>query len=107
MLPPMIPVVSLIFSEMFLRVACLLSCVWTLSDGSFGVFVIAAVFAEGWEEKMNRIRATSPYGHLPSWQLLSVIVKQGADLRQEQLACQLIREMGWIWERAKIPVWIT
>ncbi|KAG0085320.1 Phosphatidylinositol 4-kinase pik1alpha (PI4-kinase)(PtdIns-4-kinase) [Podila epicladia] len=67
----------------------------------------AAVFAEGWEEKMNRIRATSPYGHLPSWQLLSVIVKQGADLRQEQLACQLIREMGWIWERAKIPVWIT
>ncbi|KAG0214357.1 Phosphatidylinositol 4-kinase pik1alpha (PI4-kinase)(PtdIns-4-kinase) [Mortierella sp. GBA30] len=67
----------------------------------------AAVFAEGWEEKMNRIRATSPYGHLPSWQLLSVIVKQGADLRQEQLACQLIREMGWIWERAKIDVWIT
>ncbi|KAG0196981.1 Phosphatidylinositol 4-kinase pik1alpha (PI4-kinase)(PtdIns-4-kinase) [Mortierella sp. NVP41] len=67
----------------------------------------AAVFAEDWEAKMNRIRATSPYGHLPSWQLLSVIVKQGADLRQEQLACQLIREMGWIWERAKIDVWIT
>ncbi|KAF9195327.1 Phosphatidylinositol 4-kinase pik1alpha (PI4-kinase)(PtdIns-4-kinase) [Haplosporangium sp. Z 767] len=67
----------------------------------------AAVFAEGWEEKMNRIRETSPYGHLPSWQLLSVIVKQGADLRQEQLACQLIREMGWIWERAKVDVWIT
>ncbi|KAF9355993.1 Phosphatidylinositol 4-kinase pik1alpha (PI4-kinase)(PtdIns-4-kinase) [Mortierella sp. AD094] len=67
----------------------------------------AAVFAEDWDTKMNRIRATSPYGHLPSWQLLSVIVKQGADLRQEQLACQLIREMGWIWERAKIDVWIT
>ncbi|KAI8605387.1 kinase-like domain-containing protein [Dissophora ornata] len=67
----------------------------------------AAVFAEDWDAKMNRIRATSPYGHLPSWQLLSVIVKQGADLRQEQLACQLIREMGWIWERAKVDVWIT
>ncbi|KAG0328809.1 Phosphatidylinositol 4-kinase pik1alpha (PI4-kinase)(PtdIns-4-kinase) [Dissophora globulifera] len=67
----------------------------------------AAVFAEDWDSKMNRIRATSPYGHLPSWQLLSVIVKQGADLRQEQLACQLIREMGWIWERAKVDVWIT
>ncbi|KAF9912246.1 Phosphatidylinositol 4-kinase pik1alpha (PI4-kinase)(PtdIns-4-kinase) [Lobosporangium transversale] len=67
----------------------------------------AAVFAEDWETKMNRIRANSPYGHLPSWQLLSVIVKQGADLRQEQLACQLIREMGWIWERAKVDVWIT
>ncbi|KAF9109844.1 Phosphatidylinositol 4-kinase pik1alpha (PI4-kinase)(PtdIns-4-kinase) [Mortierella sp. AM989] len=67
----------------------------------------AAVFAEDWDSKMNRIRANSPYGHLPSWQLLSVIVKQGADLRQEQLACQLIREMGWIWERAKIDVWIT
>ncbi|KAI1297622.1 Phosphatidylinositol 4-kinase pik1alpha (PI4-kinase)(PtdIns-4-kinase) [Mortierella claussenii] len=67
----------------------------------------AAVFAEDWDAKMNRIRENSPYGHLPSWQLLSVIVKQGADLRQEQLACQLIREMGWIWERAKVDVWIT
>ncbi|KAG0242546.1 Phosphatidylinositol 4-kinase pik1alpha (PI4-kinase)(PtdIns-4-kinase) [Actinomortierella wolfii] len=67
----------------------------------------AAVFAEEWEDKMNRIRRTSPYGHLPSWQLLSVIVKQGADLRQEQLACQLIREIGWIWERAKVNVWVT
>ncbi|KAF9435199.1 Phosphatidylinositol 4-kinase pik1alpha (PI4-kinase)(PtdIns-4-kinase) [Entomortierella beljakovae] len=67
----------------------------------------AAVFAEDWDTKMNRIRDSSPYGHLPSWQLLSVIVKQGADLRQEQLACQLIREMGWIWERAEINVWVT
>lgn len=67
----------------------------------------AAVFSEDWDAKMNRIRASSPYGHLPSWQLLSVIVKQGADLRQEQLACQLIREMGWIWERAKVDVWVT
>ncbi|KAG0366320.1 kinase-like domain-containing protein [Gamsiella multidivaricata] len=67
----------------------------------------AAVFSEDWDTKMSRIRENSPYGHLPSWQLLSVIVKQGADLRQEQLACQLIREMGWIWERAKIDVWIT
>ncbi|KAF9974691.1 Phosphatidylinositol 4-kinase pik1alpha (PI4-kinase)(PtdIns-4-kinase) [Actinomortierella ambigua] len=67
----------------------------------------AAVFAEEWEDKMERIRRTSPYGHLPSWQLLSVIVKQGADLRQEQLACQLIREIGWIWERAQVDVWVT
>ncbi|KAF9580450.1 Phosphatidylinositol 4-kinase pik1alpha (PI4-kinase)(PtdIns-4-kinase) [Lunasporangiospora selenospora] len=66
----------------------------------------AAVFSEDWDAKMKRIRSTSPYGHLPSWQLLSVIVKQGADLRQEQLACQLIREMGSIWDRAKIDVWI-
>lgn len=105
MLPQMTPVVSLFLFQLLCE-CMLLSCVWTfLTDPLF--FHIAAVFAEGWEEKMNRIRATSPYGHLPSWQLLSVIVKQGADLRQEQLACQLIREMGWIWERAKIPVWIT
>ncbi|KAG0016815.1 Phosphatidylinositol 4-kinase pik1alpha (PI4-kinase)(PtdIns-4-kinase) [Podila clonocystis] len=37
----------------------------------------------------------------------AAVFAEGADLRQEQLACQLIREMGWIWERAKIPVWIT
>ncbi|RKO87446.1 kinase-like domain-containing protein, partial [Blyttiomyces helicus] len=66
----------------------------------------AAVFRETWEAKKARIRASSPYGHLPNWRLLSVIVKSGADLRQEQLALQLIREMQRIWKDAGVPVWV-
>lgn len=75
----------------------------------------AAVFRESWVTKKARIRAASPYGHLAAWdvrrpfscailtggfkglklsfcvQCLSVIVKTGADLRQEQMAVQLIQ----------------
>ncbi len=53
-----------------------------------------------------RIRNSSPYGRDPNWQLYSVIVKSGADLRQEQLALQLITEMQRCWEAFRIPVWI-
>ncbi|KAI7889458.1 kinase-like domain-containing protein [Mucor mucedo] len=66
----------------------------------------AAVFAEKWETKKERIRASSPYGHLPNWRLISVIVKNGADLRQEQFAIQLIREMQKIWDDTKVNVWV-
>ena len=67
---------------------------------------IAAVFAEDWDLKKARIRASSPYGHLPNWRLLSVIVKHGSDLRQEQFAVQLIREMQRIWEDTGVDVWV-
>ena len=36
---------------------------------------------EPWEEKVRRVRDSSPYGHLKNWKLLSVIVKCGDDLR--------------------------
>lgn len=67
----------------------------------------ALVFRETWESKEARIRLSSPFGGLPHWRLFSVIVKSGADLRQEQLACQLIREMKMIWEQEKVmSVWV-
>ncbi|KAI8390331.1 kinase-like domain-containing protein [Blakeslea trispora] len=66
----------------------------------------AVVFSEDWETKKERIRAASPYGHLPNWRLISVIVKNGADLRQEQFAIQLIREMQKIWQDTKVNVWV-
>jgi phosphatidylinositol 4-kinase len=56
--------------------------------------------------KQARIRASSPFGHHPNWHLLSVIVKTGDDLRQEQFALQLIREMQRIWQQAKVDVWV-
>ncbi|CAG8475981.1 585_t:CDS:10 [Diversispora eburnea] len=65
----------------------------------------AAVFSEEWETKKERIRKSSPFGNHSNWRLISVIVKTGADLRQEQLACQLIREMQRIWQKADIDVY--
>ena len=66
----------------------------------------AAVFGEAWETKKERIRKSSPYGWMKNWDLVSVIVKTGADLRQEAFACQLIRVCHKIWVDAGIPVWV-
>ncbi|KAJ7905509.1 kinase-like protein [Mycena olivaceomarginata] len=66
----------------------------------------AVVFSESWAAKKSRIRQGSPYGHLTNWDCVSVIVKTGADLRQEQLATQLIREFQSIWEEENSGCWV-
>ncbi|KAL1305874.1 hypothetical protein AAFC00_004024 [Neodothiora populina] len=66
----------------------------------------AATFGEAWELKKERIRRSSPYGWMKNWDLLSVIVKTGADLRQEAFACQLIAVCAKIWDEARIDVWV-
>jgi phosphatidylinositol 4-kinase B len=43
---------------------------------------------------------------LAGWQLLSVIVKADADLRQEKLALQLVHEMGAIFAECNVPVFV-
>ncbi|OTB20508.1 hypothetical protein K445DRAFT_7287 [Daldinia sp. EC12] len=66
----------------------------------------AAVFGEAWHMKRERIRKTSPYGWMKNWDLISVIVKTGDDLRQEAFACQLIQVCHKIWVDAGVPVWV-
>lgn len=66
----------------------------------------AATFGEAWNMKKERIRKSSPYGWMKNWDVLSVIVKTGADLRQEAFACQLIQVCHKIWEDAGTPVWV-
>ncbi|KAE9976230.1 hypothetical protein EG328_002709 [Venturia inaequalis] len=66
----------------------------------------AATFGEEWSVKKDRIRRSSPYGWMKNWDLISVIVKTGADLRQEAFACQLIRVCSKIWEAAGVDVWV-
>ncbi|XP_031734883.1 phosphatidylinositol 4-kinase beta isoform X1 [Anarrhichthys ocellatus] len=66
----------------------------------------AVALKEPWEEKVRRIREGSPYGHLPHWRLLSVIVKCGDDLRQELLAFQVLQQLKSIWEQERVPLWI-
>lgn len=66
----------------------------------------AATFGEAWEAKKERIRRASPYGWVKNWDLLSVIVKTGADLRQEAFACQLIAVCDKIWQEAGTDVWV-
>ncbi|OWZ14343.1 Phosphatidylinositol kinase [Phytophthora megakarya] len=66
----------------------------------------AVIFKERWAEKERRIQGTSPYGNLPGWRLLPVIVKSDDDLRQEQLALQLIHQFANVFEEFQVPVFI-
>ncbi len=64
----------------------------------------ASVLKEPWEDKVRRIRDASPYGHLPTWKLLSVIVKCGDDLRQELMAYQLLVMLKNVWAEERVPL---
>lgn len=64
------------------------------------------VFKENWKEKEDRIRASSIYGSHPGWRLLPILIKANDDLRQEQLASQLIYRISVILARERIPVWL-
>ena len=43
---------------------------------------------------------------LANWDCVSVIVKTGGDLRQEQLAVQLIQEFENIWREENCACWV-
>ncbi len=66
----------------------------------------AATFGEAWEQKKERIRRSSPYGWAKNWDLISVIVKTGDDLRQEAFACQLIGVCSKIWSEHNVDAWV-
>ena len=64
------------------------------------------VFRESWQAKEARLRKKSAFGTHPGWRLLPILVKANDDLRQEQLASQLIQRMALILARERVPVWL-
>ncbi|KAL6070894.1 Phosphatidylinositol 4-kinase beta, variant 2 [Balamuthia mandrillaris] len=67
---------------------------------------MSMAYRELWYQKKQRIKKNSPCGDLPGWDLMAVIVKSEDDLRQEQLAMQLIKCFKDIWEEAGLPLWL-
>jgi phosphatidylinositol kinase/protein kinase (PI-3 family) len=64
------------------------------------------VFRESWAAKQERIRLKSAFGSHPGWKLLPILIKANDDLRQEQLACQLIHRMAIILASEKVNTWL-
>ncbi|CAG0925143.1 unnamed protein product, partial [Notodromas monacha] len=64
----------------------------------------AAVLKEPYEEKVGRVRDGSPYGHIPTWRLVPVIVKCGDDLRQELMAQQVLEVFAEVWAQERVPL---
>lgn len=65
-----------------------------------------SVFKESFKQQEERIKRSSPFGKLSTWSLLHVIVKSGDDLRQEQLAMQLISFFKQTFDEKKIDIWL-
>ena len=64
------------------------------------------VFKEDWHQKEERLRPLSAFGSHPGWRLLPVLIKSNDDLRQEQLASQLIYQISIILARERVNVWL-
>ncbi|CAK9053305.1 unnamed protein product [Durusdinium trenchii] len=64
------------------------------------------IWGELWREKVERVRAASPYSRYSSWRLSAVMVKGGDDLRQELLASQIIEQFSAIFQEAGLPLWL-
>lgn len=64
------------------------------------------LWPELFEDKVNRLRQSSPFGDLPSWKVAAYIVKAGDDVRQELLASQLIHQFLLIFKAAGLNLWL-
>jgi len=68
---------------------------------------LETAFGPNWEIRKERLRQASPVGNIPGWDLISVIVKSGDDLRQEQLAMQLIKAFHEIFTNEHLPLYLN
>jgi phosphatidylinositol 4-kinase len=85
-----------------------------------GEELLDEVFGTSWNLRKEKMRGLSPFGHIENWgmvslhdrsnvhlDVLSLIVKGGDDLRQEQLAMQIIRLIRDIFEEEGLPLWLN
>lgn len=68
--------------------------------------LMTAAYKELWTDRKKRIQQQSPFGGLPGWNLQAVIVKSEDDLRQEQMAMQLIKAFSEIFSAKRLPLWL-
>lgn len=61
---------------------------------------------ETFYEQKQKVKEFSPFRDLKTWNLINVIVKTGENLRQEQLAMQLITFFRQTFIQKKIHIWL-
>lgn len=76
-------------------------------EGQWGGDLLTEVFGETPSQRKHRLRSTSVYGNHPRWDVASVIIKAGDDLRQEELALQVIDVFNKIWQEAGLTCMVV
>eukprot|EP00746_Dinoflagellata_sp_MGD_P020112 gnl/MRDRNA2_/MRDRNA2_146811_c0_seq1.p1 gnl/MRDRNA2_/MRDRNA2_146811_c0~~gnl/MRDRNA2_/MRDRNA2_146811_c0_seq1.p1 ORF type:complete len:778 (+),score=124.54 gnl/MRDRNA2_/MRDRNA2_146811_c0_seq1:73-2406(+) len=62
---------------------------------------------ETWEQVVDRVKKSSSAATSRNWRVMSLIVKSAADdVRQEELACRLLRWFSRVFERHKQKLWL-
>lgn len=61
---------------------------------------------ESFENQEARVKNSSVYGNLLTWKMVNVIVKTGDDLRQEQLAIQIMTYFNQIFKEKNLKLWL-
>lgn len=67
---------------------------------------LLAVYGELWAWKEERVLLASPFGKMHGAKLVPFIVKAGDDLRQEQLAIQLIAQFDAIFKEESLDLYL-
>eukprot|EP01118_Nematostelium_gracile_P016917 TRINITY_DN70_c0_g1_i1.p1 TRINITY_DN70_c0_g1~~TRINITY_DN70_c0_g1_i1.p1 ORF type:complete len:606 (+),score=122.79 TRINITY_DN70_c0_g1_i1:111-1928(+) len=80
---------------------------WVMMKDSVCSPMLDLGFRELWKDRESRIIASSPFKTIPGVRLDSVIVKAGDDLRQEQLAMQLIKTLRDIFVKSELSLWLA
>ncbi|CAD8156732.1 unnamed protein product [Paramecium pentaurelia] len=62
------------------------------------------IFGENSISQQERIKKSSPFQKLKSWQLVHLIIKTGDNLKQEQFALQLICQFDQIFKKEGLPL---
>jgi len=61
-------------------------------------------FGELWQERADRLRASSSYASMPGWAVHAFIVKSNDELLQEQFAVSMIHEFDRIFRHCRLPL---
>ncbi|CAD8208950.1 unnamed protein product [Paramecium octaurelia] len=66
----------------------------------------SSIWGEDWNKTQSRIRKSSQFGHLKTYQIRQIIVKGGDDLRNELLIMQMIKKIKEIFEKHKLDIFL-
>ncbi|KAI5166147.1 phosphatidylinositol 4-kinase B [Nematocida sp. AWRm78] len=64
-------------------------------------------YADEWSAAVNEVKKKSIYREMDGWRMNSLIIKTGSDMKQEQLASQILGVIESIWKQEKTGLFLN